>query len=602
MNVKPYLDSTIDMFADEKPAFASSANPLSGIKVICNDVVEFEQNFLTSAIKSVFKSINAESFLDARNPEHDCAGCKVYPLTNPKDLTQITGYHIFGTARQWDASKEPHKLINEKTVSFPIGSGIMATHINKKYLPYVIGTDDINLFVQIAEAGEAVVYKQSIDAAYLTINNGLPETIFRVMAGYNPPQHNKDLFIQLNDDFKLLSGKAIKKLFNQKVEQLKKTFEPELLYQSETQTTNKVHQKEHPSHTSKKGASLQIVNMGSIKAQAINWLWDGWLPLGKLTILAGAGGCGKTNLLLALIATITTKGIFPDGAKCEKVGKVLIYSTEDDPADTLKPRLIANGADTSKIDFIAGRINEVGEREPFDPTKDLSMLYEYAKQNRDIKLLMIDPIISAVGGDSNKATDVRKSLQVLVDFAQEFDCAVVGITHFAKGTSGSSPAERIIGSQAFTALARMVWSAAKREDESDCILVRAKSNISTLDGGIRYQIQPETILDEIETTRTEWLGVIDGTAKELLNEAESTESYNGSAVDMAREFLINLLSDVESMPTKEVEAQAKEAGFSLSSIRRARESLNIKPIRPKGGSIWVWSLPKIHRLDEPTHF
>lgn len=351
-----------------------------------------------------------------------------------------------------------------------------------------------------------------------------------------------------------------------------------------------------------RAASLQILNMSSIKAQAINWLWDGWLPLGKLTILAGAGGCGKTNLLLALIATITTKGIFPDGAKCEQVGKVLIYSTEDDPADTLKPRLIANGADTSKIDFIAGRINQDGEREPFDPTKDLPMLYEYAKQNPDIKLLMIDPIISAVGGDSNKATDVRKSLQVLVDFAQEFDCAVVGITHFAKGTSGSSPAERIIGSQAFTALARMVWSAAKREDEGDCILVRAKSNISTLDGGIRYQIEPETVLDGIETTKTAWLGTIEGTAKELLNEAESTESYNGSAVDMAKDFLVELLSDVEHMPSKEIQSQAREAGFSAASVRRAQEALNIKPFRPHGEKVWFWALPKIHRLDEPTHF
>ncbi|QFS16968.1 AAA family ATPase [Acinetobacter indicus] len=348
--------------------------------------------------------------------------------------------------------------------------------------------------------------------------------------------------------------------------------------------------------------SLQIVNMATIQAQAINWLWSGWLPLGKLTILAGAGGCGKTNLLLALIATITTNGIFPDGSKCTDTGKVLIYSTEDDPNDTLLPRLIANGADLSKIDFIAGRINDKGEREPFDPTKDLPLLNAYAKQNPDIKLLMIDPIISAVGGDSNKATDVRRSLQVVVDFAQEFNCAVVGITHFAKGTSGSSPAERIIGSQAFTALARMVWSAAKREDENDCILVRAKSNISTLDGGIKYQIEPETVLENIETTKTAWLGTIEGSARELLSEAESTENSNGTTVDMAKEFLIDLLSSVENMPSKEVQSQAKDAGFSPASIRRAQEKLNIKPFKPQGEKIWFWSLPKIHRLDEPTHF
>ena len=219
---------------------------------------------------------------------------------------------------------------------------------------------------------------------------------------------------------------------------------------------------------------------------------------------------------------------------------------------------------------------------------------DYAKQNPDIKLLMIDPIISAVGGDANKATDVRRSLQVLVDFGQEFNCAVVGITHFAKGTSGSSPAERIIGSQAFTALARMVWSAAKREDEGDCILVRAKSNISTLDGGIKYQVEPETVLDHIETTKTVWLGTIEGTAKELLNEAEATES-SSSAFDEAKDFLIDLLSPIESMASKEVKQHAKDAAISWRTIERASSELKIKKSRPHGETSWHWKLPDIFK-------
>lgn len=560
-------------------------------------ISEFERSNLSNQSSSVFKAVIADSYIDPQNPDFDCEGCKAYPLASPDNLSILTGYFVNGVAYKWDATTEPHTVIEKKKVAFNIGSGVLATNTNKKYLSYAIGTNDLELFVKIAEAGEAVIYHKNIDTAYQIVNKGMPETVFRLIAGKSTPVTNADLFVQLDDSFKKFTKADIKKLFLEKINQLKQSIDPESFIQPPAEEKPLLDQQ-----VDKGQASLQIVNMATIQAQAINWLWSGWLPLGKLTILAGAGGCGKTNLLLALIATITTNGIFPDGSKCTDTGKVLIYSTEDDPNDTLLPRLIANGADLSKIDFIAGRINDKGEREPFDPTKDLPLLNAYAKQNPDIKLLMIDPIISAVGGDSNKATDVRRSLQVVVDFAQEFNCAVVGITHFAKGTSGSSPAERIIGSQAFTALARMVWSAAKREDENDCILVRAKSNISTLDGGIKYQIEPETVLENIETTKTAWLGTIEGSARELLSEAESTENSNGTTVDMAKEFLIDLLSSVENMPSKEVQSQAKDAGFSPASIRRAQEKLNIKPFKPHGEKVWFWSLPKIHRLDEPTHF
>ena len=348
--------------------------------------------------------------------------------------------------------------------------------------------------------------------------------------------------------------------------------------------------------------TINIVNMNDIPALPILWLWPGWLPLGKMTILAGAGGCGKTNLSLALIATITTGGFFPDGLRCENPGKVLIYSTEDDPADTLKPRLIANDADISKVSFIAGRTNHEGKLEPFDPAKDFPKIEKYIKDNPDLKLLMIDPIISAVSGDMNKANDVRRSLQPLVDLANQYNFAILGITHFAKGSLNNNPADRILGSQAFSALARMAWTAARRETEGDYIFVRAKSNISTLDGGIRYDLESMIVENIIETTKTSWLGVIDGAAKELLNTAELSGCENNSVVDAAKEFLIELLSTVDKMSSKDVQAQAKEAGFSLASIRRAQERLNIKPFRPHGEKSWFWSLPKIHKLDEPSNF
>lgn len=214
---------------------------------------------------------------------------------------------------------------------------------------------------------------------------------------------------------------------------------------------------------------------------------------------------------------------------------------------------------------------------------------------------MIDPIVSVVGGDMNKANDVRKSLQPLVELANEYGFSVVGISHFSKGTSGSNPAERVIGSQAFTALARMVWSVSKRENEENCILVRVKSNNSISDGGIRYQIEPTVVLDHIETTKIKWLGMADGTAKELLNEVESVETNNMQVVGQAKEFLINILSGVEKMPKTKLEEEAKAAGYSWASIRRAQIALGIKPFKL---DVWYWKLPdSFRKVSEvlPTH-
>lgn len=594
MNAKIPCDKTIDLFGGSAP-LAVSTEPVTG------NITEYHsiEDFTTGCIDERNLKVKPESYICSKLPDYNCEECTAFPFADPQQLDKVIGYRIGGTAKKYDTSQTPHKEIDSQKVSFSIGKeGVLASVKNNTYMPYVLGTDSTVLFAKLAKAGEAVVHHKDLDSAYEIIDKAMPESILIMLIGEKPPTNHAKYFIHADQDLKNLSPNLIKKFFFDKKQQIIKSIESGLIAQPQVEDMPADRKVIEPP----KQSSLQIVNMSNIQAQPINWLWYGWLPLGKMTILAGAGGCGKTNLSLALIATITTGGNFPDGSKCENVGKVLIYSTEDDPADTLLPRLMANGADVSKIDIIAGRINDKGENEPFDPSQDFPKIEQYIKSNPDIKLLMIDPIVSAVGGDMNKANDVRKSLQPLVDLANEYKFAVLGITHFSKGSAGSTPADRIIGSQAFTALARMAWSAAKREDEGDCILVRAKSNNSILEGGVKYQIESETVLDGIETTKTVWLGTIEGSARELLSEAESTENSNGTTVDMAKEFLIDLLSSVENMPSKEVQSQAKDAGFSPASIRRAQEKLNIKPFKPQGEKIWFWSLPKIHRLDEPTHF
>ena len=582
MNAKIPCDKTAIILA-------VSTDPVTGTKTEYHSIEDFAKDCID---EKAFK-VKPESYIHPEFPEYNCENCIAFPLVNPEKLTEVTGYRIEGIVRKFDTTQEPFREIDSKKLSFSIGkAGVLASIKNTTSMPHVLGTDSTVFFAKLAKAGESVVFHNDINTAYQIINNGVPESIFRMLIGEKPPVNNANLFIQLDEDLKNLSPNLIKKFFFDKKQQIIKSIESDPVEQPQVEEMPADRKATEPA---KQSAALQIVNMSTIKPQAINWLWYGWLPLGKMTILAGAGGCGKTNLSLALIATITTGGNFPDGSKCENVGKVLIYSTEDDPADTLLPRLIANGADVNKIDIITGgRINDKGKKEPFDPSKDFPKIEEHIKDNPDVKLLMIDPIVSAVGGDMNKANDVRKSLQPLVDLANEYKFAVLGITHFSKGSSGSGPADRIIGSQAFTALARMAWVASKREDEGDCILVRAKSNNSILEGGVKYQIESETVLDSIETTKTVWLGTIEGTAKELLGEAENTEGHS-SAFEEAKDFLIDLLSPVESMSSKEVKQHCKDAAISWRTIERASSELKIKKSRPQGETTWHWKLPDVFK-------
>lgn len=323
---------------------------------------------------------------------------------------------------------------------------------------------------------------------------------------------------------------------------------------------------------------------------AITWLWDGWLPAGKLTILAGTAGTGKTTLALGLAAALTSGGKWPDGKHCRTRGNVLIWSSEDNPDDTLVPRLIASGADMSRCHFIEG-ITQGGENHPFDPAQDIGELHKAIEKIGGVSLLIIDPIVSAVAGDMHRANDVRRSLQAVVDFAEVHQCAVIGITHFAKGGAGKSPQDRVIGSQAFGALARMVLVAAKEEDGSKRVLARAKSNIAPDDGGVAYSLELTTIEGGIEATHVLWDGVIEGTAREILGDVEHDDSDGGGEREDAKQFLQELLSS-GPVPTKMIKADADGAGYSWATIRRAQSAMKVEATREGFGKngVWTWRL------------
>jgi putative DNA primase/helicase len=344
-----------------------------------------------------------------------------------------------------------------------------------------------------------------------------------------------------------------------------------------------------------------VLTCGSeLTPEPVMWLWSNWLALGKLHILAGAPGQGKTTIAMAMTAIVSIGGLWPDGTRCE-AGNVLVWSGEDDPADTLLPRILAAGGDRSKVFFVSGaRIS--GEVEPFDPARDMKYLLDAVKQIGGIKMLIVDPIVSAVTGDSHKNTEVRRALQPLVDLAASCQCALLGITHFSKGGQGSDPSQRVIGSVAFTAVARIVMVAAKvkSDDESEArILARSKSNIGPDDGGFKYHLEQVQVnaFPGIEAARIAWGDSVEGTASQLLTDPNdgNSDDEEGSARDSAEDFLKELLKDGPT-PTKQVETEAKAAGIAWRTVRRASDTLSVKKQKSMGG--WYWSLSGISNLSK----
>ena len=347
--------------------------------------------------------------------------------------------------------------------------------------------------------------------------------------------------------------------------------------------------------------SAVLQKASELKPKPINWIWSGWIAGSKFHLLGGVAGTGKTTISLALVSSITTGGKFPDGSNAP-IGNVVIWTGEDDVCDTLTPRLMAMGADLDKVHFIQGMKTGTDER-PFEPSSDMPFLRDAIEKIGDVKVLIIDPIVSVVKGDSHKNAEVRKDLIPLVQMSELLGFAIIGITHFSKGTSGREPIERITGSLAFGAVARVVLVASKtkNEDGDDIrIFLRAKSNIGIDEGGFEYSLESATTDNGIETSRVLWGSLIEGSARELLGEAE--EESDGGGIKGCMSLITDLLAYGEVAATQ-MEKDCKGAGYSFATMRRAKKQLGIKSIKQGMGSkgIWVWEMPKMLNISKDAH-
>ena len=350
--------------------------------------------------------------------------------------------------------------------------------------------------------------------------------------------------------------------------------------------------------------ALSMRRASEIEIEPVSWLWPGWLASGKLHVLAGVPGTGKTTIALSLAATVTHGGRWPDSVLFPSRGNVVMWSGEDDPADTLVPRLAAMGADLDRVHFVGDCTGPEGTR-PFDPAHDMPALIAKAREVGDVRLLIVDPIVTAVRGDSHKNAEVRRGLAPLVTFGQELRAAVLGVSHFSKGTGGRDPLERLTGSLAFGALARLVFGAVKKintdGEEESRVLVRIKSNIGPDGGAIGYSLASAELPHGIVTSRVAWGEKIEGSARDIFADAEQTDAEDGRGErDEAGEFLRTVLA-AGPVRASQVLREAREAGHSERTIRRAKNELNIAAVKEGMGGGWVWTLPKAATEPEDGH-
>ena len=262
--------------------------------------------------------------------------------------------------------------------------------------------------------------------------------------------------------------------------------------------------------------------MADIAPEKIEWLWLGRIALGKLTLIGGEPGLGKSQITAALAATVPTGGTWPCDEGRAPSGSVLILSAEDDAGDTIRPRLDAAGADVSAVHLISAVRHADGKgRRTFNLQADLALLEAAIERIGNVRLVIIDPVSSYLGKtDSHKNADVRGTLEPLGDMASRLRVAVVAITHFSKNASQSA-INSFIGSIAFVAAARAAFIVTRDPDNTDParrLFVQAKNNLAADSGGLAFRVEQRIVGKDIVASAIAWEGErIACTADEILS-------------------------------------------------------------------------------------
>jgi hypothetical protein len=340
-------------------------------------------------------------------------------------------------------------------------------------------------------------------------------------------------------------------------------------------------------------AGLEVTLDSEIEPETVKWLWPGRIPLGKLTLMVGSPGLGKSFLSLDIVARLSSGKTWPDGAANETRGQAIVFSAEDDPADTLRPRLIAQDA-TEGNTLVAGLVRELDDngetrRRGFSLARDLPHLERLLDRHPGAKLIVIDPLVAYMPRtDAHRDAEVRSDvLGPLADLATRHGAAVIGIQHLNKN-SNAQGLDRIGGSVAFPAAARAVWGITMDPDDPNRrLFVSAKNNLGPRVPGLAFRLAPS----EQGTVCLQWIaGEVNKTLTDVFEaENEARQDGGGRKLDRAKELWRELLAD-GPRELSEIEDAMRSSGISAATTKRARWELGVKTRKKGFAGGWVASL------------
>ena len=316
---------------------------------------------------------------------------------------------------------------------------------------------------------------------------------------------------------------------------------------------------------------LQMIKMSEIQSQEVSWLWYPFIPYGKLTIIQGDPGDGKTTLVLNIAAWLSKGEGLDSEMKLSEPVNVIYQSAEDGLADTVKPRLELAGADCE-------RILVIDEKE-----KSLSMVDERLEKaivQTKARMLILDPIQAYLGGgmDMNRANEARDMTKKLGALAEKHQCAIVLIGHMNKA-AGNKAAYRGMGSIDFFAVARSVLLVGRVEGEPNIrAVIQIKNNLAAFGHPKAFALSEDGF---------GWLGDYEITADEVLGGI----APKANKMEQAKRLLRELALTSDAVQSNEIFDMADEQGISKRTLENAKRELGIRA--KKINNSWYWELDKV---------